>query len=202
MNKRVAYPIIIILFFILFSVTLRLIDYGLTNEGASRLTISHIYNAFDIIMVLFVPLILIFEQRDNKAVKQYFILSAIYIVYSALFNILALQGILDSDGVVFSVPIYIIILGMIYVGFLEDRDNNTIYRMGRSIMAAGIVHLVYVFVIPNNIERLYFTYAQMSLNPLTFIIIIMQVLLLDDILVDRQQKLDASRVRLNLEGIE
>ena len=201
MNKRIAYPIFIITMFILFNVTLVLVNYALTREGTEMQTLLYIYNAADIIMVLFVPAILLFEQRNNANIKKYFILYAIYIGYSVGFNVLALLGILGSDGVLWSAPMYIILMGIIYVGYLEDRDNNQIYRMGRSIMASGIVNLVYLFVIPTNIERLLFTYTQMSLNPLLFLIIIMQMLVLDDILLERQQKLDESRVTLSLEDM-
>lgn len=198
MNKRVAYPIFIISFFILINVALRLVDYGLTNEGASQMTLSHIYNAFDIILVMYVPTILLVEQHDNSTVKKYFYVYLTYIIYSVGSNIAFLTGLLNSDGVLYSVPLYGLILIIIYIGYSEDRANHQ-YRIGRSIIASGIVHLVYVFVIPSNIERLYFTYAQLSLNPLTFIIIIMQMLVLDDLLIERQQKMDESRVVLKLE---
>lgn len=196
MNKRIAYPIFIISVFILFNVTLRLVDYGLTREGVSHFTLLHIYNVADIFMVLFVPAILLFEKLDNPSVKKYFYGYLAYIVYSVFINILFLTGVLMSEGVLWSVPTYLILIGIIYIGYLEDRDNNQIFRLGRSMMASGIVNLVYVFIIPTNIERLAFTYDQLSINPLTFIILIMQVLILDDIILERRKKQDESRVTL------
>lgn len=193
MSKRIAYPIFNVAIFILLNTGLRLLNWGLLNEGIDPLVMYHIYNIADILFVLYIPVILVLEQRTNPAMKKYLILYTIYIVYSVGFNALALEGFFSSDGVIFSIPLYLILLGTIYLGYLQEKKNKG-YRIGRSMMVGGSVHLIYLFIIPTNIERLLFTYDQMSLNPFVFIILIMQSLILDDVLIEKQVFIDSRRV--------
>ena len=196
MNKRAAYPIFIVSAFILINVALRLINYGITNEGGSPQTIMHIYNIADFILVLIIPVILYIEQKDNTKILRYVMLYLIYAVYNFLINITYITQILDSDGVLWSVPLYLILGAIVYIGFEDDKYNSKFQRIGRSILLSGIVHLGYLFIMPSNIERIIFTYDMMYLNPLPFLVMIMQMLLLDDVLLESKQKLDESRVTL------
>lgn len=196
LNKRIAYPIFIIMTYILINVGLRLLDFGFETYGASIKMCYHIFNVVDISIVMFVPTLLLVEQRDNPTIKKYFNLYGLYVLYTVIINILALEGIIISEGALYSVPLYLIILATIYIGYQETLGNKGHYRIGRSMIAAGVVHLTYVFIIPTNIERLLFTYDMLSLNPFVFIVVILQTMVLDDVLLETQQKLDESRVRL------
>lgn len=196
MNKRIGYPIFIVLTFVAVQVATRLTFMVVSRSGGNHEDLLWVYIGLDFLMVIFVPFLLVLEQRDNKNIIHVFYG---YLAYSVIHTISIVLQMVEFEAIPFNVFYVAGLLALAYVGYIgikEEKLNKSGVRIGRAIFIAGFLSALYLFLVQDNIRALLLTYQNFGLNTFVLLIIIVQGLIMDEVLLEKQKILDDNRIRL------
>jgi hypothetical protein len=193
MNKRYAYPIFIVLTFVSFQVATRLVYLMIVNEGGSLESLLWVYTLIDFLMILFVPVLILLEARDNKNIKKMFYAYVAFAISELVSNSVQILNFTLIRDDIYYIASLLILAYIVYIGYQEEKLEKPGLRIGRAIFIAGFLNLLYLFMVPSTIMSLRMTYENFGLNTFVLLILIMQGLILDEVLMEKQKILDANR---------
>ena len=196
MSKRYGYPIFIILTFVFVQVGTRLLLLIVRNHGGNADDLLWVFTGIDFLMTIFVPVLLLIEARENKNIKRVFYGYLVFAVIQLISHIVQLAGL---EVIPYNVYYWASLAALAYVTFIglkEEKEKKEGLRIGRAIVIAGGLNVLYLFLVPDSIQALHITYDLFGLNTFVLLIIIVQGLIMDEVLVERQRILDLNRVTL------
>lgn len=196
MNKRYAYPIFIVMTFVIIQVATRLLVIIVRNEGGDLDNLLWVFTGIDFLMTIFVPALLLIESRDNKNIVKMFYGYLIFAVIHLVSHVVQLAEVTILPYDVYYFGALIALAYVTYVGFQEEKEEKEGLRIGRAMFIAGFLSLLYQFLVPDSIEALHITYELFGLNTFVLLIIIVQGLIMDEVLMEKQRILDNNRVTL------